>query len=916
MKNRNDKKTVDHSREALTVPCDVSRRWFLKHLGIGITGSVIFKSGYGLWATPHPAVSFVDHSAATGKLHYYAHDAVLDAQGVIAPWYKQPNGQCDFRVRIAAETLKRYPWTNKENAIAAYPHYLFSGKWKINDAGEISPQDPGDWMNGDLGQRSVNVLKGMVDYYRYTGDAAAISHMTYMGDFLVDHSLTPANHAWPGFPISAPVKGKAYYDANPEGMIQLDISATMGHALLKAFQVTGNLRWLKAAKHWGDLFAAKCNKTPGKNPWPRYANPEHAFTVENERNRQWRKDPRFNRQTGGVTMVMTFLDELIRLGYTGKNNDLVKARNAGLAYVKGVLLPEWTREDSFALHFWDWANTVQNCTTTADVSIYMLNNKADFPNWKNDVRNILTLFLNRTSANPASVGDVYSGAWAYPESSHCCKTSLWYAPLTLAPVFLRYGVEAGDDRMRELGYRQMILQTYDGRENGITEDLIDGGVYVNGTWFNIAHPWPLFWILNSIGWAPEQLGASKENHLVYSSATVANIAYGKDHIAFTTFDAPGNTRAVLRLSFVPHTITADGKKLPLRNDLEANGFTVKQLPNGDAIITVRHDGSKNIIIKGVDQQQVLAGSRIQWDDHWEKQRDPSSFQGTIMVTAVKDAVFEARFSGNQIRLIGRFDQYGGIADVFIDNEKQLVPIDFWGPSARHRQVLYYKNGLENDDHTIKVVARGAANPYSKGKRLYIDQVQAAAGAKTFNYPTATGPAGAQRMIFGYAGRKDYQDTAGHFWRPGTEVVTRVGPMVDTVATCWFVQPVKERIAATNDPGLYRYGYHAPEFWVNLTVGPGEYKLRLKFAATRGLGDRKNSFDILVNGKMVAERFDIISRAGKVNTATDLVFNNIKPQNGIIRVKLRANDPENGKALLQALEISPQKLFKNNPGKSV
>ena len=48
-------------------------------------------------------------TAASSKAHYYGHDAVVDAHGVIVPWYKGLNGQCDLRVRIAAETLKRYP---------------------------------------------------------------------------------------------------------------------------------------------------------------------------------------------------------------------------------------------------------------------------------------------------------------------------------------------------------------------------------------------------------------------------------------------------------------------------------------------------------------------------------------------------------------------------------------------------------------------------------------------------------------------------------------------------------------------------------------------------------------------------------------------------------------------------------------
>ena len=99
------------------------------------------------------AISFVQFqaSAASPKAHYYAHDAVVDSHGVIAPWYTGLNGQCDLRVRIAAETLKRYPWTTTNTAIAAYPDYVFSGHWQITSNGIIIPKDPGDWETGTLG---------------------------------------------------------------------------------------------------------------------------------------------------------------------------------------------------------------------------------------------------------------------------------------------------------------------------------------------------------------------------------------------------------------------------------------------------------------------------------------------------------------------------------------------------------------------------------------------------------------------------------------------------------------------------------------------------------------------------------------------------------------------------------------------
>ena len=65
-----------------------------------------------------------------------------------------------------------------------------------------------DWMNADLGQRSVSTLLGMTEYYRYTGDPAAIGMMTLTADYLLDYCQTPADHPWPNFIISAPTKGR------------------------------------------------------------------------------------------------------------------------------------------------------------------------------------------------------------------------------------------------------------------------------------------------------------------------------------------------------------------------------------------------------------------------------------------------------------------------------------------------------------------------------------------------------------------------------------------------------------------------------------------------------------------------------------------------------------------------------------
>ena len=837
-------------------------------------------------ATVFPALG------ATVQPRYYAHEALHDQHGVVAPWYRGLNGQCDFRVRIAAETLKRYPWTTLTNAVAEYPAYVFSGFWQISSNGIITPRNPKDWGNGDLSQRATSVLNGFVDYYRYTGDPAAIAHVTCVADYLVDHCQTPPDHPWPGLFVSVPVKGKAFFKTDPQGMIQLDLCASAGQGLLRAYQLTGNARWFDAAKHWGDLLAEHCNLGPDADPWPRYANPEAA---------PWKN----NKQTGGVAMILAFLDDLIRLDHTGDGNRLVSARDAGRRYVREKLLPAWAVNDTWGRYFWDWVNDCQNCLTTPDAAAYMLNHRDAFPNWRHDVRNMLTLFLNRASVAPDSGGDTYSGAWAYPESSGCCGRSLWYAPFCVAPTFAQYAVLADDPWMRELAYRQMVLQTYDAHGDGRSEDNIDGGIIVNGSWFNIAHPLPLRFMLAAIAWLPEELGANRENHIVRSSAVVNSVIYGDGRIEYSTFDAPAQTVEVLRLAFVPKQLTAGGRVLERRRDLPSNGYTVERLPNGDAIVAVRHDGARRVVVTGDDPQCTLPTDALTFEGVWRGEATPL---GAGRIAEAPGASVTAHFVGNQVRVIGNAGPEGGLADVVLDGEVQLVPVDCWNPAPRHQQVLYTRSGLAPGAHTLKLITRGAGNPRAQGAQVSVHSVQYSAAVGVANFPSGTGPREPQRMIFGYTGRSDYRDATGHSWRPATELVTRGASRQDTVSAFWWTNPAPGEITGTRDPELYRYGVHGREFWVNATVGPGRYHARLKFAATRKLDTRKNCFDVRINGRRVVERLDVAATAGGPDRAVDLVFNGLAPANGVIEIRFTAarttdgGKTMRGEAFVQALEI--------------
>ncbi len=114
------------------------------------------------------------------------------------------------------------------------------------------------------------------------------------------------------------------------------------------------------------------------------------------------------------------------------------------------------------------------------------------------------------------------------------------------------------------------------------------------------------------------------------------------------------------------------------------------------------------------------------------------------------------------------------------------------------------------------------------------------------------------------------------------------------------------IKGTTDPELYRYGVHWRDFTVNFTVGPGTYHPRLKFAENQYSAPNQRGITIFINGQRMVEGFDVFGTAGGPHQAVDLVFNDIKPWNGVIAIRFLGNKirglPRD--AIVQAIEIGP------------
>lgn len=838
---------------------------------------------------------------------YMAHPAVEDQYGVIAPWYDGLNGQCDFRVRIAAETLKRYPWKLDPKQGRPAPDYIYNGRWNIDKDGTIRPQPLGLWGNGDLAQRGAFALLGWVQYYRYTGDAAAIAHMSMIADVLLTNAQTAPDHPWPRFLISVPCAGEPYGQADPRGFIQLDLVALTGTALLQAYQITGDKSMLEPVQHWADLLAEKRDRNPEGSPWNRYANPEDVF---------WE-----DQQTGGVVMLLRLFDDLIHLGYTGKDEAIAAARQAGVKYLQNKLLGDWLVTDAWARTYWDWNHDVQSEDVSEMAARYLMRHPEWFPGWQADARNIPMLFVQRACVDEGSRGDVYSGAWAFPEGPQCCGRSLQYPPMQIGAALAEYGVRTGSEWATELARRMLILATYDAHETGVVEDGFDGGDVVASTWLQCAHPFPFDYVMDAIGWLPEVLGANRENHIVRSSSIVSRVYYNKGRISYTTFDAPAGVTDVLRLAFRPTTVTADNEPLAERPALDAAGFTVKPLSNGDCIVSIRHDNATHVVVTGDDPQTERGADGFATSGQWHTDMagvEDRSISG--IHTGETGAAATCEFEGNQVRLIGSVGPHGGQADVFLDGTKQLCGIDCWNPDRLHGQVLWYRNGLKPGKHTLKIVVRDKPNPRALANWVWLSGLQFSAADGDAGFGAGGGPVERQAWICGYPERQDYIDSKDKRWRTATEMVLRVGQYTDPVMSNWYTQPRRLAVAGTSDPKIYRHGIHAKDVSAYVTAGPGSYHVRLSFMEHRLVEPDQRAMDICINGKPVVRNLDIAATAmGKPASvqlvtpsgkriydglfrAVDLVFNDIEPSHGVIAIRFVGCN--NAEAIVSAIEVAP------------
>ena len=83
-------------------------------------------------------------------------------------------------------------------------------------------------------------------------------------------------------------------------------------------------------------------------------------------------------------------------------------------------------------------------------------------------------------------------------------------------------------------------------------------------------------------WAPPG-----EDHILYSEGILKDVHYDPKGVRYTATNNTGIE--FLRLSYKPTAVTLNGKKLPLRKNLESEGYVLRDLGGGDFAMQIRRN---------------------------------------------------------------------------------------------------------------------------------------------------------------------------------------------------------------------------------------------------------------------------------------------------------------------------------------
>jgi hypothetical protein len=518
---------------------------------------------------PFPVTSTVDAPTIAG------HPVQLDAKGMLLPWPMPEDTGYSYSSHFLTQWTILWDQYNRQRLPYFYCCFDFD-----RTTFELAP-DP-HWVNSTGYLRAM--MQGFMErLYPYTGDERTLTFLKNFVDYELENGLTPEGYAWSQVPYASANPGAAHYSGWAqigEDFVEPPIIGEDGYGYLRLYEMTGNTKYLRAAIRCADALLKNFKSGDEKNsPWPVrcYARDGKAEGAGN------------GPYSSNVIEPIMLFDELIRLG----QGDV-----AGYTRVRAGAW-DWFQKYPLANNVWVgyFEDTVARMTNMNQViplefARYVLLHPDKDPQWREHAKQL----IEWVKTTPKWPKYIVHGATVTTEQgdginfccndpNQCCDSHT----SRLAAVEALYYAKTGDVAYRDAAFRSYNWVTY---FQGLS--LKAHAPFSTQWWFTDQYSDGPRRLMDAF-WAVPEWAPADESHLLGSSSVVTRITYGKGSVTYSTFDPQSSD--VLRLDFVPKFITADGKALSLRSDLDQPGFT---FDDATRVLRIRHDGARDIDIQGRD----------------------------------------------------------------------------------------------------------------------------------------------------------------------------------------------------------------------------------------------------------------------------------------------------------------------------
>jgi len=505
------------------------------------------------------------------------HRVVLDGQGKLLSWVEPQEKAYDRVMRLAWDFLL-HTAPVESNGLKAFYSYCCLDPVKLRGTA---------WPHNPAGLYAM-FADSAAAYYAYSGDRAVVELVQGLLDHQLAYGTTPSHWSWGDVPYASSDHGATEYRGAHDfkydkklpgrgdgyGVIEPDKLGELGYGYLKFYELTGEARYREAAIACASALARHVRSGDADHsPWP--------FRVYAE------TDVAREEYSANVIGPIRLLDELTRLGL-GDVPAYRRARQMAWAWMM-----TYPMQNNLWVTYFEDVPIVEklenfNQYSPMETARYILQHPEYDPEWRVHVANLIQWVEKTFVVDVPKEPAVMWGANAVSEQIHFMP-KMGSHTSRYASVLALWHEATGDAAAKEKAFRSFNWATYMCRENGAVNV---GPINEQTIWFSDGYGDYIRHFMAGLGAVPEWAPAG-EDHLVRSSSMVASVSYLREEVNYQTFDDASTE--VLRLSFNPKRVTADGKELPKQNNPTAAGWMFDERTR---VLRVRHEGSRLVRIFG------------------------------------------------------------------------------------------------------------------------------------------------------------------------------------------------------------------------------------------------------------------------------------------------------------------------------